>query len=184
MSKTRMRVKIAVLYKTWTWLLRGVQTPTRRSLWWDKCLKKEAADSGRRWLSVFCWENSRGRLHFWTLWNLAFNRIASTLEVFVTFQLRNSSCIAVCNTVMGQSTNVLCLVYIYIFVCVCVCFKVGKESKKSFMDGPGGQWERWATLALKTVHTLPIYFHALSWTAPKQTIQLSPFVSGFIAPDP
>lgn len=87
-----------------------------------------------------------------------------------------------CNTVMGQSTNVLCLVYIC--VCCLFFFKVGKERKKSFKDGPGGQSERWATLALKTVHTLPIYFHALPRTAPKQTIQLSPFVSGFIAPDP
>ena len=66
-----------------------------------------------------------------------------------------------CNTVVGQSTNVLCLVYIcvwvfFLFCFVLFCFKVGKERKKSFKDGPGGQSERWATLALKTVHTLPI----------------------------
>ena len=44
----------------------------------------------------------------------------------------------------------------FLFCFVLFCFKVGKERKKSFKDGPGGQSERWATLALKTVHTLPI----------------------------
>ena len=60
--------------------------------------------------------------------------------MFVTFQLRNSCCIASV-IVSWARAQTFCVWYIYVCVCVCVCvcFKVGKEREKVV---PG--WSRWS----------------------------------------
>lgn len=93
----------------------------------QKCLK-------RKWLthegsgSLSSVERTSQRCVLLNPLELNFNRIASTLEVFVTFQRRNSCCIAV--MLSWARAQMFCVWYIY--VCVVYFFKVGKERKKSF----------------------------------------------------